>query len=162
MNRTCAGGSSRVLSRALKAAVESMCTSSTMYTLERPSDGEKLILSRRSRTSSTLVFEAASISIRSRKRPSLTASHGWHRLQGRSAGSSARQLTALARIRAVVGLPVRRGPANRRSEEHTSELQSHLNLGCRLLLGKKNRNTHKQQIHPVHADTLHAPAAAPN
>src|SRR5260370_2617440 len=26
-----------------------------------------------------------------------------------------------------------------RSEEHTSELQSHLNIVCRLLLGKKNR-----------------------
>src|SRR5260370_8957690 len=29
------------------------------------------------------------------------------------------------------------GPACRRSEEHTSELQSHLNLVCRLLLEKK-------------------------
>src|SRR5260370_11770169 len=28
----------------------------------------------------------------------------------------------------------------RRSEEHTSELQSHLNLVCRLLLEKKKRN----------------------
>src|SRR5260370_26333563 len=28
-------------------------------------------------------------------------------------------------------------PAKRRSEEHTSELQSHLNLVCRLLLEKK-------------------------
>src|SRR5260370_28975632 len=28
----------------------------------------------------------------------------------------------------------------RRSEEHTSELQSHLNLVCRLLLEKKNNN----------------------
>src|SRR5260370_20268065 len=28
--------------------------------------------------------------------------------------------------------------ATRRSEEHTSELQSHLNLVCRLLLEKKN------------------------
>src|SRR5260370_27658754 len=28
-----------------------------------------------------------------------------------------------------------------RSEEHTSELQSHLNLECRLLLEKKNENT---------------------
>src|SRR5260370_31415676 len=28
-----------------------------------------------------------------------------------------------------------------RSEEHTSELQSHLNLVCRLLLEKKNGNT---------------------
>src|SRR5260370_8752738 len=29
----------------------------------------------------------------------------------------------------------------KRSEEHTSELQSHLNLVCRLLLEKKNKNT---------------------
>src|SRR5260370_28471633 len=28
-----------------------------------------------------------------------------------------------------------------RSEEHTSELQSHLNLVCRLLLEKKNKST---------------------
>src|SRR5260370_8597171 len=30
-----------------------------------------------------------------------------------------------------------------RSEEHTSELQSHLNLVCRLLLEKKKQNIHK-------------------
>src|SRR5260370_15472113 len=30
--------------------------------------------------------------------------------------------------------------AARRSEEHTSEIQSHLNLLCRLLLGKKNES----------------------
>src|SRR5260370_31026234 len=30
-----------------------------------------------------------------------------------------------------------------RSEEHTSELQSHLNLVCRLLLEKKKKNKHK-------------------
>src|SRR5260370_32122483 len=29
-----------------------------------------------------------------------------------------------------------------RSEEHTSELQSHLNLVCRLLLEKKKKRTH--------------------
>jgi len=29
----------------------------------------------------------------------------------------------------------------KRSEEHTSELQSHLNLVCRLLLEKKNNRT---------------------
>src|SRR5260370_25223304 len=34
-----------------------------------------------------------------------------------------------------------------RSEEHTSELQSHLNLVCRLLLEKKNRIAH---THPLH------------
>src|SRR4030065_1757297 len=32
----------------------------------------------------------------------------------------------------------RRGRGEHRSEEHTSELQSHLNLVCRLLLEKKN------------------------
>src|SRR5207237_9370528 len=32
-------------------------------------------------------------------------------------------------------------PRRGRSEEHTSELQSHLNLVCRLLLEKKNRNS---------------------
>src|SRR5690242_21333967 len=31
-------------------------------------------------------------------------------------------------------------PENRRSEEHTSELQSHVNLVCRLLLEKKKQN----------------------
>src|SRR5260370_4842006 len=33
-----------------------------------------------------------------------------------------------------------RADAGGRSEEHTSELQSHLNLVCRLLLEKKNKN----------------------
>src|SRR5260370_18860523 len=36
-----------------------------------------------------------------------------------------------------------RRPATSRSEEHTSELQSHLNLVCRLLLEKK-----KKQVSP--------------
>src|SRR4051812_49439969 len=31
-------------------------------------------------------------------------------------------------------------PQRLRSEEHTSELQSHVNLVCRLLLEKKNKN----------------------
>src|SRR5260370_22034386 len=38
------------------------------------------------------------------------------------------------------------GPVTLRSEEHTSELQSHLNLVCRLLLEKKktqSRNQHR-------------------
>src|SRR5260370_24716859 len=33
-------------------------------------------------------------------------------------------------------------PGVRRSEEHTSELQSHLNLVCRLLLEKKKKQTY--------------------
>src|SRR5690242_21601539 len=32
----------------------------------------------------------------------------------------------------------------RRSEEHTSELQSHVNLVCRLLLEKKKKTTHRR------------------
>src|SRR5690242_21008393 len=35
----------------------------------------------------------------------------------------------------------RRGQDRPRSEEHTSELQSHVNLVCRLLLEKKNKHT---------------------
>src|SRR5260370_6827320 len=44
-----------------------------------------------------------------------------------------------------------------RSEEHTSELQSHLNLVCRLLLQKKNNTPHPTlsltlptSFHPCH------------
>src|SRR2546430_10161048 len=36
-----------------------------------------------------------------------------------------------------------RGGCERRSEEHTSELQSQSNLVCRLLLEKKKKTTHK-------------------
>src|SRR5687768_18087230 len=52
-----------------------------------------------------------------------------------------------------------RSRASRRSEEHTSELQSRLHLVCRLLLEKKkkylkihnmNTNNKKQQIIAVH------------
>src|SRR5260370_31468300 len=44
---------------------------------------------------------------------------------------------------------------NRRSEEHTSELQSHLNLVCRLLLEKKK----KSQENPPYGLALRAPPA---
>src|SRR5260370_19736923 len=39
----------------------------------------------------------------------------------------------------VSGRPRARALRSRRSEEHTSELQSHLNLVCRLLLEKKKK-----------------------
>src|SRR5438477_1214651 len=39
--------------------------------------------------------------------------------------------------------PIKIGDA--RSEEHTSELQSHVNLVCRLLLEKKKKKKKKQQ-----------------
>src|SRR5437588_4112959 len=39
------------------------------------------------------------------------------------------------------GFPPSDVPEDPRSEEHTSELQSHSDLVCRLLLEKKNKNT---------------------
>src|SRR5438477_4403875 len=38
-----------------------------------------------------------------------------------------------------------RGADQDRSEEHTSELQSHVNLVCRLLLEKKKKNNNQEQ-----------------
>src|SRR5437773_4672640 len=38
------------------------------------------------------------------------------------------------------------GVVNLRSEEHTSELQSHHDLVCRLLLEKKNKNIKKKKM----------------
>src|SRR5687768_17920190 len=52
---------------------------------------------------------------------------GWH-LRGPSSSGRPRRWTA----------------AGRRSEEHTSELQSRLHLVCRLLLEKKNKKQKKQ------------------
>src|SRR5260370_24273549 len=40
---------------------------------------------------------------------------------------------------------------NRRSEEHTSELQSHLNLVCRLLLEKKKYNSRPSALYHSHS-----------
>src|SRR5260370_10245046 len=49
-----------------------------------------------------------------------------------------------------------------RSEEHTSELQSHLNLVCRLLLEKKKNspNCSKDSHHQLLRQRLHCPLSA--
>src|SRR5260370_8559115 len=52
-------------------------------------------------------------------------------------GMASRALTARFMITCSIWLGSARIPARWRSEEHTSELQSHLNLVCRLLLEKK-------------------------
>src|SRR5690242_20961617 len=67
---------------------------------------------------------------------------------------------APARDRLVPILPLRRKPsAFHRSEEHTSELQSHVNLVCRLLLEKKKKHTIKNTLpcgyHCTHINTHH-------
>src|SRR5690242_21025601 len=43
----------------------------------------------------------------------------------------------------------------RRSEEHTSELQSHVNLVCRLLLEKKKKNTIKHFLYTPITHRMH-------
>src|SRR5260370_20184231 len=59
-------------------------------------------------------------------------SHRWHR---RFAGDQKQRPSPVA-----IAIKIRKFVA--RSEEHTSELQSHLNLVCRLLLEKKNITYH--------------------
>src|SRR5260370_22004976 len=49
------------------------------------------------------------------------------------------RLRLLCRLPCLQDQPARRQPRSSRSEEHTSELQSHLNLVCRLLLEKKKK-----------------------
>src|SRR5690242_20974669 len=58
-------------------------------------------------------------------------------LRGSVAGQGRAQ--RLDRAAAGRGDRFQRGAQVGRSEEHTSELQSHVNLVCRLLLEKKNR-----------------------
>ena len=110
---TYGGGSSMLLSRALKAALESMWTSSTMTTRKRSREGRKRSSSCRSRTSSTPVWvarvefdrvEAGAISD--------FAARQAHSPHGSGVGPSA-QLTALANRRAAVVLPTPRRPENR-------------------------------------------------
>src|SRR5260370_29934820 len=52
-------------------------------------------------------------------------------------------------VLSTTGIPVAwvMGGARSRSEEHTSELQSHLNLVCRLLLEKKKYRTQHRRQH---------------
>src|SRR5260370_22576914 len=56
---------------------------------------------------------------------------------------------ALSLTRGMQGVMVRIARAVNRSEEHTSELQSHLNLVCRLLLEKKKHEIvfDREQLH---------------
>src|SRR5260370_15173922 len=51
------------------------------------------------------------------------------------------------RVRSVLGRT--RMFSDRRSEEHTSELQSHLNLVCRLLLEKKKKTASRYLWHAL-------------
>ena len=108
----CSGGSSKIFSKALKAAVESICTSSTMYTRLRTAAGAYTASSRRARIWSTPLLEAASSSTTSKMEPLSMPTQAGHFPQGLPwTGDS--QLTALAKILAQVVLPVPRVPVNR-------------------------------------------------
>src|SRR5690242_20966287 len=50
-----------------------------------------------------------------------------------------KELEKMVAISGQMGVPVVDIDGNVRSEEHTSELQSHVNLVCRLLLEKKKK-----------------------
>ena len=110
-----AGGSSKVLSRALNAEIESICTSSMINILNFALLGENLTFSIMfSLTLSTPVWDAASISIISRHRPSLIFKQAEHWLHGSNSPFFLRsQLTALANNLAVVVLPNPLGPQNK-------------------------------------------------
>ncbi len=110
-NTTCGGGSSSVFSSAFDAAVDSMWTSSRMYTFVRP--GVPIaVLAIRSRMASTPLLEAASSSWTSNDVPCSTATHDSQTPHGSpSIGFS--QLSTLARMRADEVLPVPRGPLKR-------------------------------------------------
>ena len=112
MNTAWAGGSSRVFRRALNAPVDSMCTSSMMYTLYRVTAGGYLIFSRRSRISSTPLLLAASISTTSMLVSCFSIRQTSHSPQG-SPSRGFRQLMARDSTFAALVLPVPRVPQNR-------------------------------------------------
>src|SRR5690242_21373572 len=61
--------------------------------------------------------------------------------RARGAGFAPRDLSLLRRGLDLAARDLRRDRVHLRSEEHTSELQSHVNLVCRLLLEKKKKKT---------------------
>ena len=112
INFTCAGGSSSVFNKALNAPVDNICTSSIIYTLYFASVGRKFTSSLIARISSTLLFDAASISTTSVNEPESIALQISHSLHG-SPSFGFKQFIALANIFAAVVFPVPRPPLNR-------------------------------------------------
>ena len=112
INTIWAGGSSSVFSSALNADVDSICTSSMIYTRYRPYWGGYLTESRRSLISSTPLLLAASISMTSRLSSRSIRRQFSHSPQG-SPFRGCSQLMARARIFAVDVLPVPREPQKR-------------------------------------------------
>ena len=106
------GGSSNVFNNALKAPIESIWTSSIIYTLYFDIDGTKLTLFFISLISSTPLFDAASISIISGLLLLLNDLQFSHSLQA-SPSLLFKQLIAFANNFALLVLPVPLGPVNK-------------------------------------------------
>ena len=109
---TCFGGSSSVFSSALNAGPVIMCASSTMYVLCLKCAGAYCTRSRRSRISSIPRLLAASISITSGAAPLAISVQTSQSPQG-SPSFAFGQFSALAKMRAMLVLPVPRGPEKR-------------------------------------------------
>ncbi len=112
MKITYSGGSSNVFRSALNAPVESICTSSIIYTLYLSSVGAYLTSSFICLILSTPLFEAASISIMLMLLPSSAALHLSHSPHGLPS-TGFWQFTALAKILATLVLPVPLVPVKR-------------------------------------------------
>src|SRR5260370_11430014 len=89
---------------------------------------------------SETVFSADSVVVRRRDQPPGGRAAGTLAEFGKAAGGASRHA---AQVLSRAQLPL---PGTPRSEEHTSELQSHLNLVCRLLLEKKKLNCHTDTV----------------
>src|SRR5690242_21311300 len=76
--------------------------------------------------------------------------------RGSTASSGRSRATTPSSSCPSAGSPPARSPrrcaacSSPRSEEHTSELQSHVNLVCRLLLEKKKKKKHNTQSHTTY------------
>src|SRR5438034_7515171 len=106
-----------------------MCLSFFVFTATAPTETYTLSL-----------HDALPICHASRRFGELSRRNRWHRLSGDRAHAA-----VPPEVPTVV---VRLEP---RSEEHTSELQSHSDLVCRLLLEKKKRNnkSHQDRRYPT-------------
>ena len=112
INLTCSGGSSNVFNRALNAPVDNICTSSIIYTLYFAFVGKKFTSSLMLLMSSTLLFDAASISTISVSEPFIAPLQISHSLHG-SPSFGFKQFIALAKTFAADVFPVPLPPLNK-------------------------------------------------
>src|SRR5260370_32556968 len=141
------------------AIFDSMLTSQTAHVPVQPLDlihfiyGENLLTAGQAEHAAREFIAAASVS--NAEAQTITIAH----LRSAQAFDLAgRRREALAEYDIVMKRPNvyhsrQRAAQGLRSEEHTSELQSHLNLVCRLLLEKKN----KRPPEPCHSSSARSP-----